>query len=134
MIEFPDIKSFKNINDGKVAINKAELVITNIGENLDLYPLPARLGIQAVNSEGKLVTILDALTGDGNYFGGSYKEPEYRFRITRYIQNIIQKDNYKPYIYLVSEGAAAYPNRLILQGTDTTKVARLRLEVYYTEY
>jgi len=138
-IEFPNIEAFNEIHDGKIVINKAELVITNIGENLEKYPNPARLGIQAVKkTSGELVTILDALTGNSNYFGGSYddKRKEYRFRITRYIQNIIQKKNYEPFIYLVTEGAAAYANRLVLKGTgtDTTDVSRLRLEVYYTEY
>jgi hypothetical protein len=132
-ISFPHIKEFKSRN---VVINKAELIITNIGENLNIYPQPVRLGIQAVNSTGKLVMIPDALTGSSAYFGGSYNEKtkEYRLRITRYIQNIIQKDNYRPYIFLVSEGAAAYANRLVLCGTDTTLSSRLRLEVYYTEY
>ena len=135
-IEFPNIKALNEINSGRIVINKAELVITNIGDNLEKYPNPSRLFIQAVNLEGKPVTIMDALTGNGNYFGGSFNKTksEYRFRITRHIQDLITKNNYLPYIYLVTEGAAAYPNRLILQGTDTSKVARLRLEVYYTEY
>ena len=132
-ITFPYLKTFK---ERKVVINKAELVITNIGESLDLYPMPAKLGIQAVDLSGKLVTIPDVLTGNSNYFGGSYDEKtkEYRFRITRYIQDVIQKNKYQPYIYLVPEGAAAYANRLILKGTDTKEPSRLRLEIYYTEY
>ena len=131
-ITFPFVKeTFKN-----VVINKAELVITNIGESLEKYPAPNKLGIQAVNSSGTLVNIHDALTGNANYFGGSYDEKtkEYRFRITRYIQDVIQRDNYRNYIYLVTEGAAAYAHRLILKGTDKNEASRLRLEIYYTEY
>ena len=132
-IAFPNIKSLK---DRRIVINKAELVITNVGENLNLYPQPNRLGIQGVNSTGKLVTMPDAVTGDANYFGGSYdeKKKEYRFRITRYFQSLIQKDNYQPYVYLVPEGAAAFASRLVLNGTELTSPTRLRLEVYYTEY
>jgi len=145
-IAFPNIKALKetNANGKNRVINKAELVITNIGENMNLYPVPARLGIQAVkktsgnpSAKPELVTILDALTGNSSYFGGSYDEKtkEYRFRITRYIQDIIQKDNYQNYIYLVTEGAAAYPNRLVLNGTAPADISkRLRLEMYYTEY
>jgi hypothetical protein len=132
-ITFPYIKEFKN---KRVVINKAELIITNIGEDLHLYPNPNRLGIQGVNSSGKLVTMPDAVTGNANYFGGSYDEKtkEYRFRITRYLQGVIQRDDYQPYIYLVTEGAAAYATRLVLKGTDVNAPSRLRLEVYYTEY
>jgi len=135
-IAFPNIKVFKKINEGKIVINKAELVITNIGEDLDLYPNPVRLNIQAVNPSGKLVIIPDAITGSSTYFGGGYdeKSKQYRFRITRYIQSIIQKEDYQPFIYLVADGAAAYANRLILNGTKPTDGPRLRLEIYYTEY
>jgi len=137
-VAFPSIKALKEINGGKIVINKAELVITNIGENLDLYPTPTRLGIQGVNkSSGNLVIIPDAITGGANYYGGEYNasKSEYRFRITRYLQDIIWKGNYEPYIYLVTEGAAAYPYRLVFKGTNTADITkRLRLEVYYTEY
>jgi hypothetical protein len=133
-ISFPNIKAFK---DKRVVINKAELVITNMGEDLHLYPNPNRLGIQGVNSSGKLVTMPDAITGNATYFGGSYdvKTKEYKFRITRYIQELIQRDNYQPFIYLVPEGAAAYASRLILSGTNPAELStRLRLDIYYTEY
>ena len=132
-ITFPNVKAFKN---KRIVINKAELVITNIGEDLDLYPQPNRLGIQGVTTAGKLVTMPDALTGNATYFGGTYddKKKEYRFRITRYFQALIEKENFRPYVYLVSEGAAAFATRLVLNGTDLNSPSRLRLEVYYTEY
>jgi hypothetical protein len=71
------------------------------------------------------------------YWGGGYDatNKEYRFRITRYIQDIILNDNFEPSIYLVIEGAASNVNRLILGGTKPDDASsRLRLEVYYTEY
>ena len=131
-ISFPYIKAFKD-----VVINKAELVVTNISEEMHLYPVPNRMGFQAVDLSGKLVIMPDIALGNIAYFGGSYDEKtkEYRFRITRYLQNLIQKGNYQTYIYLVAEGAAAYANRLILNGTDPAEASkRLRLEIYYTEY
>ncbi|MCL2290176.1 MAG: DUF4270 domain-containing protein [Bacteroidetes bacterium] len=132
-ITFPHLKALKDKN---IAVNKAELVITNIGESLHLYPPPARLGISGINSAGINVIIPDELTGEA-YFGGSYDaaKGEYRFRVTRYINEIIQRDNFQPSIYLVVRGAAANANRLLLSGTHPGGTSpRLRLEIYYTEY
>ena len=133
-ITFPYLKALKN---KRIVINKAELIITNIGENLNLYPNPARLGLQCIKTQGDNIVYLpdDAVYTNSTYWGGGYKAPEYRFRITRYIQDIILKDNYQSSIYLVTEGAAAYANRLILSGTNPAESSsRLRLEIYYTEY
>ena len=134
-ITFPNLKALK---DKKMVINKAELVITNIGEEPHLYPVPTRLGIQGINSSGTVVYIPDdAVFTNTAYWGGSYNASakEYRFRITRYIQEIILRDNFQPAVYLVAEGSAAYANRLLLGGTDPEeRASRLRLEIYYTEY
>ena len=130
-IAFPHIKAFKDMN---VIVNKAELVISNIGEDLILFPPPPRLNIQGVNKKGELVVLPDANT---TYWGGSYNATtkEYRFRITRYIQNIILHDNYEPFVYLVADRAAADAYRLILSGTHPNQASsRLRIEVFYTEY
>jgi hypothetical protein len=131
-ITFPHIKALKDKN---MVVNKAELVITNIGEDLHLYPPPVRLGIYGINSAGVSVVIPDDF--NITYFGGSYDaaKGEYRFRITKYINEIIQRDNFQTTIYLVAAGAAANANRLLLSGTHPGEISpRLRLEVYYTEY
>ncbi|MCL2167976.1 MAG: DUF4270 domain-containing protein [Lentimicrobiaceae bacterium] len=131
-ISFPNIKEFKDKN---VVINKAELVITNIGEDLNLFPPPNRLNIQGIDKKGEITAIPDYNT---SFWGGNYDETnkEYRFRITRYIQSILLRDEYQPYLYLVTDRAAADANRLLLNGTNPTNnsSSRLRLEIYYTEY
>jgi hypothetical protein len=130
-ITFPHIKSFKERN---VIINKAELIVTNVGEDLSLFPVPGNLNIQRMSKDGKIELVPDINTV---YWGGTYNAStqEYRFRITRYIQDIIMKDNYYPFIYLVANRAAADANRLILNGTNPTDLSsKLRLELYYTEY
>jgi hypothetical protein len=133
-INYPYLKELKNRN---IVINKAELVITNIGEDLSLYPIPPRLDIQGINPSGTIVEIPDVINTTATYFGGNYNETtkEYRFRITKYIQNIILNDNFQSSIYLVARRAAADANRLILSGTNPDlHHSRLRLELYYTEY
>ncbi|MDR2970331.1 MAG: DUF4270 domain-containing protein [Bacteroidales bacterium] len=140
-ISFPYLK--KTFENKKIVINKAELVITNIGEKeeLSLYPPPIRLGVQGLNASGITVVLPDdeSFTST-SYWGGIYNEEtnEYRFRITRYIQDIILRDNFKPYINLVVRGAAANANRLLVRGTNplnpSDTASRLRLELFYTEY
>jgi hypothetical protein len=133
-ISFPNVKSLRN---KKVVINKAELVIKNIGEELSYYPQPERLTLQTNNSSGTSIFLPDHFTSTNlAYWGGGYDKTkeEYRFRITRYIQEVIQRDHFEPFIYLLVEGAAANANRLILSGTNPTDPSRLRLELYYTEY
>jgi len=129
-ITFPYLKTLK---DKRMVINKAELIITNIGEDLHSYPPPVRLGVYGVNAVGTNIFVRD----DGTtYFGGSYdaQKKEYRFRITRHVQDIILRD-LQPSIYLVVAGAAANANRLIFNGTHPTdETSRLKLEIYYTEY
>ena len=130
-ISFPHLKTLK---DKRVVINKAELVISNIGDELSIYPPPTRLTLQGVNPLGTLVFLPDDV--DATYFGGSYDETkkEYRFRITRYIQDVILRDRFEPFIYLAVRDAPINPHRLLLKGTDTLESSRLRLELYYTEY
>ena len=128
-ITFPHLKALK---DKRMVINKAELIITNVGDDLHLYPPPAGLGIYGINAAGTNVFVRDGF--DAN-FGGSYDatNKEYRFRITRHIQDVILRD-LQPSIYLIVAGAAANANRLILNGTHPTDgTSRLKLEIYYTE-
>ena len=136
-ITFPYLKSLK---DKKIIINKAELVITNIEEDATLskYPAPVRLNMYGVNKKGENVVLPDApIFVSSAYWGGTYDaaKKEYRFRLTRYIQDMILNDNFRPYIYLVIDGAASNVNRLKLSGTNPVDLSsRLRLEVYYTEH
>ncbi|MCL1866985.1 MAG: DUF4270 domain-containing protein, partial [Oscillospiraceae bacterium] len=71
-ISFPHIKEFKNRN---VVINKAELVITNIGEDINLFPQPNNLNLYKLNTEGEPQALQDAGT---TYWGGNYNEKNNR--------------------------------------------------------
>jgi hypothetical protein len=136
-ITFPHIKDLK---EKKIVINKAELVITCIEEEqaLTKYPPPIQLSMYGINSKGESVRLPDdPYFMNYSYWGGRYDATtkEYRFRLTRYLQDVILNDKFEPYIYLVTEGAASSANRFILSGTNPDNASsRLRLEVYYTEY
>jgi hypothetical protein len=73
-----------------------------------------------------------------SYFGGKYdaSTKEYRFRITKYIQQLVQDsliNNNE--INLVVNGAGIRANRLTFYGTNPDDFSkRLRLELSYTTY
>ena len=120
--------------DKQKIINKAELIIPAIYDGGHLLP-PAALTLQMIHENGEIGFLPDNLTG-ATYFGGTYDEKEqcYRFRITRYVQQLIQRPTYSKGIYLVVSGAGVRGNRLILNGTDKDLEKHLRLELYYTNY
>ena len=137
-ITFPFLKAFEGRN---IIINKAELVITNKSEESMQYKAPNRLGLQGLDKDGKAIFIPDdAVYMNTAYFGGAAQDNEYRFRITRYLQEMILPENEKrfqflqPSLYLITDRAAADPYRMCFYGTDLSHPSRLRLEIYYTEY
>ena len=141
VIKMPYLKeSLKNITDKKVVINKAELVISNISNDPEYYYMPYNLGLQAIDNDGSLLRLPDdaSLTSSA-YFGGIYdeKKKEYRFRITRYVQQVMNGVLPNNGINLVVSGASVRANRLIFCGPNPGEFnndKRLRLEVYYTTY
>ncbi len=135
-IQFPTIKNaFK---DKKIVINRAELVITNISTDPTHFFIPALLTIQGVAKDGSICYIPDdSYYTSSDYFGGTYNttKKEYRIRITDYIQDLILRDNFQDYFYLMVSGSGVRGNRLIFGGTDPSDISsRLRLEISYTEY
>jgi len=133
-ITFPFLKAFENKN---IVINKAELIITNISSESTVHKAPSKLGLQGINaSDGRTVYLPDYTYFGATFFGGTAKDNEYRFRITKYLQHMISSSvkTYKPSLYLVTDMAAAAAHRMCLYGTDTNNPYRLRVEIYYTEY
>ena len=106
-IKFPTIREqFKN---RRVVINRAELVISNLIPNQKGFYVPVNLTM-AKNSSTDSYLFLpdDAITEGSDYFGGAYDivTNEYRFRITRYIQQLINTntDDYGlTYLFLVEQ-------------------------------
>lgn len=140
-ITFPHLReAFKSI-DNRVVINRAELVIADVSPEEQYLVSPASLAVQGIHKDnGNLYYIPDdEYFTSASYYGGTYDatKHEYRFRITRYVQDYIQeKGDLTNTLNLVVKGATVRPNRLIMGGTrlplDDNR--RLRLELSYTVY
>lgn len=139
-LDFPYLKqAFK---DKKVVFNKAELVISNLSDDVatHFFP-PSDLGLQLVRSDHSIGYLPDdEIYTSTNYFGGTYdtEKKEYRFRITKYVQQAILSQTTDNGINIVVSGAGNRANRLVLVGTNPNDLLltekRLRLELSYTNY
>lgn len=138
-ITFPYLQEAFKALDNKVVINRAELVITNVAPDEEYFTAPTALTLQGIRTEtGTVAFIPDDETYTGQeHYGGTYNKNthEYRFRITRYVQEqILQSGNLTNSLYLVVKGSSVRANRLVFGGTGLQDDLRLRLELSYTTY
>ena len=68
------------------------------------------------------------------YFGGNFDSinNQYRFRVTKYLQDLISTDELNNGLYLTVSGGSVKANRINLTGYDTTNIDRIKLNVKYT--
>lgn len=143
-IEMPYLKNLLDL--GKIAINKAELVLkvddTNPSYQLDTFAAPDRLVLLGINDDSTIYTLPDANEGD-NYLGGTYDAAtkEYKFNIARYIQQVMtgQKNNNGLYLQvrdgsIIIGAGSVIANRVILGGGGNGAGAnKMKLNISYTK-
>ena len=137
-ITFPYLRdAFKSL-DNRVVINRAELVITDISPDEVFFIHPSNLTLQGIGADSSLAYLPDdEYYTTASYFGGSYdaSRHEYRFRITRYVQELVQGTcSLTDALNVVVRGSSVRANRLIFGGPGLDDDRRLRLEVSYTTY
>lgn len=136
-LKFPNVREqFKN---RRVVINRAELIITNVVPNTKGFYMPSRLTLAKNSGTGSYQFLPDdAITEGDDYFGGIYNSAtnDYRFRITRYIQQLVNTTTPDYGLTLFVSGRAIYGNRLIfkgyINGLTSGRLKPLRLELSYT--
>ena len=138
-ITFPYLENTFAQFDNRVVIHRAELVITNADPNEKYFIQPSILTLQGIRKSDNAVRFLpdDDYYTSSNYFGGTYdaSKSEYRFRITKYVQQLIlQQEDWSNTINLIVRGSAVRPHRLVFDGTDLASPTRLRLEITYSKY
>lgn len=131
-IKFPEALTLNNL--GKIAINKAELVVNIDETNITDYPPPDKLTLIKINSDGTYSFLPDYYYGDP-YFGGSYNETkkEYRFNISTYLQQALINGSFNDRgLFMTVSGASIKANRAVIFGNKNT-AGNLRLEIIYTK-
>lgn len=132
-IQYPFIKDL--IANGKIAINKAELIIKLDDNDLtetDYAPPPQLVLLE--EQSGKIRFIIDQYEGI-SYYGGLYtaSKKEYRFNIARHLQQILdgQKDNLGLSLVIWTADRPNKANRVVLNGSK--RVDPIRLSISYTK-
>jgi hypothetical protein len=133
LIRFPQIKQFART--GKIGVNEAKLVLPGI-ETSPYLGAPAKLSLIKIVSDSSYATLADENEG-ADYFGGTYDSVSkaYEFRITQYIQSLIQDTTQvnRGLLLFVNNGSIQ-PQRFIFGGTDPANdtAVRTRLKLVYT--
>ena len=134
VLKFPNLKNFARL--GKtVSINEAKLILPGF-ESSPAFGEPASLSLLKIASDSSFSILNDQLEG-GSYFGGAYNSTtnSYTFRLTHYIQSLIQDTTQQNLgLILYVPGSAITPQRFIFNGpkpvSDT--LSRAKLELLYT--
>ena len=132
VITFPHLKAM--FADKQVVVHKAELIVTRKEDNLPNYTPPATLSLSYDHSSDRNLALLDAAFGS-IYFGGTYNEitKQYAFRITKYIQTLINEEGTEDYKLNLMVTPATYLSRSMYYGTNPAEVdKRIKLRIYYT--
>lgn len=138
-IQYPYIRDL--INNGRIAINKADLIVAADADHygsLSTYAPPPQL-VLLEELDGKIRLLLDQYEGM-TYYGGAYNssKKEYKFNIARHIQQVVDgpehngKENLGLYLVVWLADRPNKANRVVLNGTKRQN-GNLRLQITYTK-
>ncbi len=129
-IRFPHLDQYRNKD---IALNKATLVIKAdpTDASSDTYKEPPRMGLVTLDPQGDLQLLTDYLVS-ADIFDGYYdrQRKEYRFTITRHIQELLNgQPDYG--LMMVSDRRALNAYRVVLKGPQDQDQP-MKLELIYT--
>ena len=122
----------KNIpENARIAVNEAILIITD-DEPDNVFAPPVQLAMRALDDTGAYLVLPDETIGSV-YFGGRYvNNKEYRFRLTKYVQDRMNNPDAKDNgLMMLIAGSSLSGNRVVLKGPANT-TGRMKLVIYYT--
>lgn len=132
-IQYPYLKDL--VKNGRVAINKADLIIP-VDDNdatLEDFAPPEKL-VLIEEKDGNIRFLLDQYEGSA-YYGGTYDatNKQYKFNIARHVQQVIDgiKENLGLSLVVYTTDRPNKANRVVINGSKRTE--KLRLLVTYTK-
>lgn len=138
-VNFPNIQEWANSFESNVVINEAKLCLYGAVTDTARYIPPTKLVVAGAkfDTDTTYLIIPDQLVG-AEYYGGAYdsSEDQVYFRITEYVQNVIQNGNYATncdgLLIYVDQGSYV-PRRWAFHGpqSDSTD-KRIRLDIVYS--
>lgn len=130
-IKMPYLKNYLSI--GRIAINKAELILTVDDNFIQGYGPVTQLAVQGIDSLGNGIftgDYFESITFRGGTYNSSTKE--YSTNITRYVQQVLT-GKVKDYgLYLVVYGGSVFANRSVLTGSSLLSDKRIKIKITYS--
>ena len=129
-IAFPHLEEY--IKDGKVVVNKAELILPAQYYALDKYLPASQLFLTRKNVLGKEVFI-DDFSED---FGGTYNfsTNEYVINVTRHINQVFSGNIPNTPLTILTNKSGISANRVVFNGAETTLRDKPKLKLTFTKY
>ena len=131
-IKFPYISTWADKD--KILVNDAELILGNASTS-SVFTNPASLTLRGVGEAGTTspYSVVDE-TESSTYFDGTYNSTSntYRFRLTRYIQQLLQGKVNTHGLHLIIPSASYVGTRLVLNGTSSPQTD-MKLFIRYTK-
>lgn len=129
-VYFPNINEY--IKEGKVIVNKAELVLPAQYYALDKYLPSTQLYLTRPNEEGNDVFIEDF----SEDLGGTYdfNNNEYVFNVTRHINKIFAEEIENTPLSIITSQSGITANRVVFNGQESTLKDKPKLKLTFTKY
>ncbi|MCF8308816.1 MAG: DUF4270 domain-containing protein [Bacteroidales bacterium] len=127
-IRLPHLQDLK----GKIAINNAFLQLPLENDPMFDPPDPLNLLLQTTDNDTTGVELLPDNSEGAAYFGGEKKDGRYQFRISRYLQRVIQGSEESKTLLLTIPNSMNKANRAILKGPKASG-DRMKLKILYTK-
>lgn len=137
VIKFPYLNAMDDYYN--YAVNEAKLFVYDIDDSDPKLPAIPSLTLSqkvSIDSTVNYYTIADASSGT-MYFSGQYvnEDMRYYFRITQYIQDLIQGKTLDNELRLEIIGGAVHPNRLVAAGWNPmmNEEKKVKLQLTFTK-
>jgi hypothetical protein len=131
-IQFPYLSKW--FDTQKIVINDAQLILGNASVS-DVFTNPSQVTLRGIGEAGGTSPLPIVDENEGSvYFDGYYNQSanSYRFRITRYIQQVLTGQVNNNGLYLIVPGASYVGTRLVLNGTASPQ-SDLKLYLRYSK-
>lgn len=126
------IPNLKNLGkDGKIIINKAELIFNVSDTSLAVIP---ELELTGITAEGQAIRLIDFFEGE-TYFGGKYDKTTqtYTFNIARHLQDLVNSDKIDYGMYLIATSSAITANRSVINSFKHPS-NKIKLNITYSKF
>lgn len=120
------------VKNKKIAVNEASLLISQNDYATDNIA-PAIIGVFKLDEKRNMLALTADMALGNNYFGGYYTNKTYKFRITNYIQSILNGKEIQRGLAMIVDKRRTSANNVVLNGTGAGYGSkRLRLALKYT--